>query len=75
MNIIFICRYRHNAYVIFLCPGATLSVILGLSTTLSIIISAAVTVGYTLVGGLFSVAFTDAIQLAVLLIGLVNILV
>ncbi len=56
-------------------PGATLSVILGLSDTLSIIISAAVTVGYTLVGGLFSVAFTDAIQLAVLLIGLVNNLV
>ena len=46
--------------------------ILGLSSSLSIIISAAVSVAYTLIGGFFSVAFTDAIQLAVLVLGLVK---
>ncbi len=53
-------------------PGATLSVVLGLSNTVSIIISASVSVAYTLVGGLFSVAYTDAVQLAALLFGLVR---
>ncbi len=53
-------------------PGSTLSVILGLSNTVSIIISASVSVAYTLVGGLFSVAYTDALQLAILLFGLVS---
>ncbi len=55
-----------------LSPGATLSVILGLSNTVSIIISASVSVAYTLVGGLFSVAYTDAVQLAALVFGLVS---
>ncbi len=53
--------------------GATLSVILGLSASLAIIISAAVCVLYTLFGGFFSVAYTDAVQLAVMLLGLVNV--
>ena len=45
---------------------------LGLDNTLSIIISAAVAVTYTLFGGLYSVAYTDVIQLACVLFGLVN---
>ncbi len=53
--------------------GATLSVILGLHSSLSIAISAAVCALYTLFGGFFSVAYTDAIQLAAVLFGLVNI--
>lgn len=44
---------------------------LGLDNTLSIIISAAVAVTYTLFGGLYSVAYTDVIQLACVLFGLV----
>lgn len=44
---------------------------LGLDNTLSIIVSAAVAVVYTLFGGLYSVAYTDVIQLICVLFGLV----
>ena len=45
---------------------------LDLNNTLAIIISAAVAVTYTLFGGLYSVAYTDVIQLICVLFGLVN---
>ena len=44
---------------------------LGMNNTLAIIISAAVTVSYTLFGGLYSVAYTDVIQLLCVVFGLV----
>ncbi|XP_070763795.1 high affinity choline transporter 1-like [Enoplosus armatus] len=44
--------------------GGTMSIILGLSSALSIIISAAVSIIYTFLGGLYSVAYTDIIQLS-----------
>ncbi|KAG7216078.1 hypothetical protein INR49_007830, partial [Caranx melampygus] len=44
--------------------GGTMSIILGLSSALSIIISAAVSIVYTFLGGLYSVAYTDIIQLS-----------
>ncbi|XP_063731552.1 high-affinity choline transporter 1-like isoform X2 [Eleginops maclovinus] len=44
--------------------GGTMSVILGLSSALSIVISAAVSITYTFLGGLYSVAYTDIIQLS-----------
>jgi len=50
--------------------GATLTVILGLDMTLSIIVSACIAVGYTFFGGLYSVAFTDIVQLICIFIGL-----
>ncbi|XP_036375450.1 high-affinity choline transporter 1-like [Megalops cyprinoides] len=43
--------------------GGTMSVILDLSAVYSICISAAVAILYTLLGGMFSVAYTDVIQL------------
>ncbi|XP_042274568.1 high-affinity choline transporter 1-like isoform X1 [Thunnus maccoyii] len=46
--------------------GATLSVILDLSYTLCIWISATVAIIYTLLGGLYSVAYTDIIQLSLI---------
>ncbi|CAI5652384.1 unnamed protein product [Oreochromis niloticus] len=46
--------------------GATISVILGLSYTVSIWISATVAIIYTLMGGLYSVAYTDIIQLTLI---------
>uniref|UniRef100_UPI0037E7451D high-affinity choline transporter 1-like n=1 Tax=Semicossyphus pulcher TaxID=241346 RepID=UPI0037E7451D len=46
--------------------GATMSVILDLSYTLCIWISAAVAIVYTLLGGLYSVAYTDIIQLTLI---------
>ncbi|XP_068169537.1 high-affinity choline transporter 1-like [Antennarius striatus] len=42
--------------------GGTMSIILGLSSAVSIIISAAVSIFYTFLGGLYSVAYTDVIQ-------------
>nr|XP_020448774.1 high-affinity choline transporter 1-like isoform X3 [Monopterus albus] len=43
--------------------GSTMSVVLDLSYTLCIWLSAAVAIIYTLLGGLYSVAYTDIIQL------------
>ena len=52
--------------------GVTMSVILDLSYTVSIWISAAVAITYTLMGGLYSVAYTDIIQLILIFISLVS---
>ncbi|GLD69687.1 high-affinity choline transporter 1-like protein [Lates japonicus] len=48
--------------------GVTMSVILDLSYAVSIWISAAVAITYTLLGGLYSVAYTDIIQLSLIFI-------
>ncbi|KAM3864669.1 high affinity choline transporter 1-like [Diretmus argenteus] len=50
--------------------GATMSVILDLPYSYSIWISSAVAIVYTLLGGLYSVAYTDVIQLSLVFIGL-----
>ncbi|XP_075997916.1 high-affinity choline transporter 1-like [Genypterus blacodes] len=50
--------------------GGTMSVILGLSSVISIVISAAVSITYTLLGGLYSVAYTDIIQLCFIFVSL-----
>ncbi|XP_026213467.1 high-affinity choline transporter 1-like [Anabas testudineus] len=50
--------------------GATMSVILDLSYTLCIWLSAAVAIVYTLLGGLYSVAYTDIIQLTLMFFSL-----
>lgn len=50
--------------------GATLSVILKIDMTLSVIISALIAVGYTFFGGLYSVAYTDVVQLFCIAVGL-----
>ncbi|XP_024916791.1 high-affinity choline transporter 1-like isoform X1 [Cynoglossus semilaevis] len=50
--------------------GGTMSVILDLSYTVCIWISAAIAIIYTLLGGLYSVAYTDVIQLILMFISL-----
>uniref|UniRef100_A0A4W3J7A6 High-affinity choline transporter 1-like n=1 Tax=Callorhinchus milii TaxID=7868 RepID=A0A4W3J7A6_CALMI len=50
--------------------GATLSVIVDININISIIVSAVIAVFYTLVGGLYSVAYTDVVQLFCIFIGL-----
>nr|XP_046152273.1 high-affinity choline transporter 1-like [Oncorhynchus gorbuscha] len=50
--------------------GGMMSVILGLSSYYSIALSAAVAITYTLMGGLYSVAYTDVIQLFFMFIAL-----
>ena len=54
-----------------LVAGSTLSVILEMDGTTAIVTSAAVAVVYTFFGGLYSVAFTDVIQLFFIFVGLV----
>lgn len=53
--------------------GATLSVIIDLDNTTSIIVSACIAIFYTLFGGLYSVAYTDVVQLFCIFVGLVGI--
>merc|ERR1719410_2074177 len=50
--------------------GSTLQVILNLGEKVSIIMSAIIALGYTLLGGLISVAYTDVIQIFFIAIGL-----
>jgi high affinity choline transporter 7 len=50
--------------------GSTLAVILKTPLTASILISAAVVIAYTMVGGMWSVAYTDAFQLGLVVVGL-----
>ena len=62
---------NNDSVIISLCLGASLSVIIGLNTIWAIILSALITTGYTFIGGLYSVAYTDVIQLICIFIGLV----
>ncbi|XP_060886097.1 high affinity choline transporter 1-like isoform X2 [Labrus mixtus] len=50
--------------------GGTVSVVMDISSPLAVSISASVAVLYTLMGGLYSVAYTDVIQLTLMLLGL-----
>ena len=52
--------------------GSTLQVILNLDEKVSVIMSAVIALGYTLLGGLISVAYTDVIQIVFIAIGLVS---
>lgn len=55
---------------ILIALGSTVKVILELDKSISIVISACIAIGYTLAGGLYSVAYTDVIQLICILLGL-----
>lgn len=52
--------------------GATLSVIVDINIKMSVVISALIAIFYTLVGGLYSVAYTDVVQLFCIFVGLVR---
>lgn len=52
--------------------GATISVIIDVDVNASVIVSALIAILYTLVGGLYSVAYTDVVQLFCIFIGLVG---
>ncbi|HEY3383429.1 MAG TPA: sodium:solute symporter family protein [Vicinamibacterales bacterium] len=51
--------------------GSTLGVMMGLTLTTAILLSAIVVTLYTMLGGMWSVAYTDAFQLALVALGLV----
>ncbi len=50
--------------------GTTFGVILNIDFSLAIVLSAAVAILYTVIGGLWSVAMTDTIQMCILLVGM-----
>ena len=53
--------------------GATVSVVIGLDRFTSVVVSACIAIFYTLMGGLYSVAYTDVIQLICIFVGLVSV--
>ncbi|NXM68364.1 SC5A7 protein, partial [Serilophus lunatus] len=58
------------AAAIFSALGATISVIIDINVNISVIISALISTMYTLVGGVYSVAYTDVVQLFCIFLGL-----
>lgn len=50
--------------------GSTFGVILGMPLVTAIVVSALVVTAYTTIGGMWSVAYTDALQLALVVLGL-----
>uniref|UniRef100_A0A2K6ELW7 Solute carrier family 5 member 7 n=1 Tax=Propithecus coquereli TaxID=379532 RepID=A0A2K6ELW7_PROCO len=58
------------AAAIFSALGATISVIIDVDVRASVIVSALIATLYTLVGGLYSVAYTDVVQLFCIFVGL-----
>lgn len=66
---------NHNIrihYLFSFALGTTLAVMININRTLSITISTAIAVSYTLFGGLAAVAYTDVIQLFCIFFGLVS---
>ncbi len=55
---------------ILVALGTTFSTVLEIDTQTSIIISAVIAIAYTAIGGLWSVAMTDVLQMILLLLGL-----
>ena len=53
--------------------GATLAIIIDMNLNYAVIMSALIAVMYTWIGGLYSVAYTDVVQLGCIAIGLVRI--
>lgn len=62
----------HPFISLFITIGATLSVIVDINIKMSVVISALIAIFYTLVGGLYSVAYTDVVQLFCIFVGLVG---
>lgn len=52
--------------------GSTVTVIIGWDSVTSILVSAGIAIFYTLFGGLYSVAYTDVLQLFCIFLGLVG---
>ena len=70
--------YFHSYLVFFTVsffvgnPVLNIQVILSLDETISIIVSAAIALLYTMLGGLISVAYTDVVQMFFIVFGLVS---
>lgn len=67
-----VCVQRVFNIDLCVASGATLSVIVDINIKMSVVISALIAIFYTLVGGLYSVAYTDVVQLFCIFVGLVR---
>lgn len=64
--------FRCIEFHVYSLAGSSVSVIVNLDITIAVISSAAVTVIYTLVGQMISVAYTDVVELLFIILGLVS---
>lgn len=62
------CVFERDKYF----SGTSIGLILHLDEKTSIIVSAAFAIFYTFVGGLYSVAYTDLVQLICIVLGMVR---
>lgn len=67
-----LCAVRLSPHGVRLSSGGTMSVILDIASHWAVILSAVVAILYTLLGGLYSVAYTDVVQLFLVFLGLVS---
>ena len=58
------------AGLVLYAPAIVLSVIMGWDETVTILIMAAVTIGYTLMGGITAVIWTDVVQMIMIFVGM-----
>ncbi|MDT8341527.1 MAG: sodium:solute symporter [Longimicrobiales bacterium] len=58
------------AGLVLYAPAIVLSVIMGWDETVTILIMAAVTIGYTLMGGITAVIWTDVVQMLMMFLGI-----
>lgn len=65
---------RHKQMIAMCLTGGVMSVVLDLPLSVCVWISAAVAILYTLLGGFYSVAYTDIIQLVLIFFSLVRLL-
>lgn len=72
MSLLIRCTVTYTNSVLVFPIGATISVIIDINVNISVIISALIATMYTLVGGLYSVAYTDVVQLFCIFLGLVS---
>ena len=63
---------EHDCGVAVCVTGTSLSVVVGLTVDTAILVSAGVTVLYTMIGQMISVAYTDVLQLLFITLGLVR---
>lgn len=74
-SFLFLISRGMGAGVILYAPAIVLSVILGWDETITILIMAAITVGYTLMGGITAVIWTDVVQMLMMWAGILGALV
>lgn len=70
-SLIFLCSRCLALGAVIYAPAVALSAILGIDTRVAVFLIGALTTGYTMIGGVSAVIWTDVKQMTVILIGLV----